>query len=78
MREGETETDGDIEFGPQYVKPVRLQYLNEIEQVRKEYPEDKIEDLACSVDFSVDADTPRFDLYNPPLCACLTPEEATT
>ena len=78
MREGEIEIDGDIEFGPQCVKPVRLQYLNEIEQVRKEYPEDKIEDLACSVDFSVDADTPRFDLYNPPLCACLTPEEATT
>lgn len=65
-----------IEFGPKSTVPIDFVLLNEIEQIRKTYPQDRIEDLARSIDLSQDG-TLSFDLYNSPLCAHLTPEETT-
>lgn len=65
------------EFGPKNVKPVNLTSINEIEQIRKTYEPDKIEDLATSITLShEDGATPEFDMYNPLLCAHLNPEQA--
>ena len=78
MREVERDSDDStIEFGPKNVEPVLFANLNEIEQIRKEYPADKINDLALSIDLSSE-DEPVFDLYNPLLCARLTPTKPQT
>ena len=66
-----------IEFGPKNTHPVFLSCINEIEQIRKTYPADKIEDLANSIE-QVNPSTKEvdFDLYNPLLAALLTPVQA--
>ena len=66
-----------IEFGPKNTHPVFLSCINEIEQIRKTYPADKIEDLANAIE-QVDPSTKEvdFDLYNPLLAALLTPVQA--
>lgn len=65
-----------VEFGPKNTRPVSLELINEIEQIRKSYPADKIDDLASSIE-QVDIDTGEvsFDLYNPLLAAHLTAEQ---
>ena len=49
-----------IEFGPKNTHPVFLSCINEIEQIRKTYPADKIEDLANAIE-QVDPSTKEVD-----------------
>ncbi len=69
------ESRGFIEFGPKNTAPVPLPTINEIEQIRKIYDPGAITELATSIVHEEDGNT-WFDMYNPLLAACLTPEEA--
>lgn len=71
-----------IEFGPKNVSNIPYSSLNEIEQIRKTYPAEKIKELADAIritppqDLLSDDVPPTYDLYNPLLCAYLTADEA--
>lgn len=69
------ESRGFVEFGPKNTAPVPLPAINEIEQIRKTYDKQAITELATSIVHEEDGNT-RFDMYNPLLAVCLTPEEA--
>lgn len=69
------ESRGFVEFGPKNTAPVPLSAINEIEQIRKTYDKQAITELATSIVHEEDGNT-WFDMYNPLLAACLTPEEA--
>lgn len=69
------ESRGFVEFGPKNTAPVPLPVINEIEQIRKTYDKQAITELATSIVHEEDGNT-WFDMYNPLLAACLTPEEA--
>lgn len=69
------ESRGFVEFGPKNTAPVPLPAINEIEQIRKTYDPGAITELATSIVHEEDGNT-WFDMYNPLLAACLTPEEA--
>ncbi|QJU08467.1 hypothetical protein FBF28_02735 [Candidatus Saccharibacteria bacterium oral taxon 488] len=69
------ESRGFVEFGPKNTAPVPLSAINEIEQIRKTYDPGAITELATSIVHEEDGNT-WFDMYNPLLAACLTPEEA--
>ena len=65
-----------VEFGPRNTVLVNLSEVNEIEQIRKSYPTDKIEDLAKSILHESDDGEPTFDLYNPLMMAKLSLRQA--
>lgn len=66
-----------IEFGPKNTEPVPLSCINELEQIRKTYDPQAIEDLARSMKHeNSETGEISFDMYNPPLTAYLSYEEA--
>lgn len=66
-----------IEFGPKNTEPVSLSHINELEQIRKTYDQEAIEDLARSMTHeNSETGEISFDMYNPLLAAYLTREEA--
>ena len=70
-----------VYFGPKQVAYVPYDKITEVEQVRKTYPQEKIDDLMAAIDVtegdaSESGTAPSFDLYNPILCVKLAPEKA--
>lgn len=66
-----------LEFGPKNVETISLSCINEIEQIRKTYIPDQIAELADAIK-KEEGSRVAFDMYNPLLCAYLTPSEART
>lgn len=66
-----------FEFGPKNVAPVPYSLINELpQQIRKTYEPAQIDDLATAMEITSDSSTDvQFDMYNPLLCARLSPIE---
>ncbi|MDO4781327.1 MAG: hypothetical protein Q4A34_03005 [Candidatus Saccharibacteria bacterium] len=70
------EPGNTIEFGPKFLASVTFNDINELPQIRRRYDDEELEELAdsmCHIDENGNA---TFDLYNPPVIAKLTAEEA--
>ncbi len=77
--ESASEKPSSVEFGPKYVNYVSFSDINEIEQIRKSYPTEQIEELADAIDMTTADNTdPEFNLLNPLLVAKLSPKNANT
>lgn len=65
-----------IEFGPKFLASVKFNDINELPQIRRRYDEEELEELADSMCHIDEDGNVTFDLYNPPVIAKLTAEEA--
>lgn len=72
----EQELGGAIEFGPKFLASVTFNGINELPQIRRRYDEEELEELADSMCHIDEDGNVTFDLYNPPVIAKLTAEEA--